>query len=154
MATEKKSRGRASGPGIPFKKQTPKQRAVVGLMKALGSYGYTGDTVYIANRFIGNDSIIHMNMKLLAGVLEFIKRYDILRTLNILEEEKKIEKGAIDLTKIKDVNGENITALTLEVLSKTEDEEQEKRRQVDFLRYLLFAINVLRHSQNINNNND
>jgi hypothetical protein len=148
MSTEKKSRGKAQKPGIPFKKQTPKQRAVVALIGALGSYGYK-EAKYTANKFMNSDSIRHMNMKLLASVIVFIDKYDIesrIRDINFKDS---------DVVKMKDVlTPENIKNINSDVFESKEiiSDIDEYKYNADFIRYFIFALRVLKNN-NISEDN-
>lgn len=147
MSEEKKHRGKPSKPGIPFKKQTPKQRAIIALIRALGTYGYR-EARYVANKFINENSIKHMNMPLLAKVLAFIEKFDIedqLQNLSISE---------IDISSIKELNVENIRSMNNQIFESKQNvsSDIEYKNNVDFIRYFIFALTVLK-SDEVNTDN-
>jgi hypothetical protein len=144
MSEIKKSRGRQAGPGIPLRRQTAKQRAVFLLIEALGNYGYP-ESKYIANKFY-NDTLTHMNMPLLAGVLEFVREY------KIIEELGRYKGEDVDLSKIKSITPKNIIKVISRVINITEERSERSERsdqkiEIDFLRYLYYAIGVLRSNE-------
>lgn len=140
---ESKKRGRQAGPGIPFRKQTPKQRAVYLLIEALGNYGYP-ESKYIANKFY-SDTLTHMNMPLLAGVLEFLRIY------NIIDQFKSQKE--LDLSKIKVLTAQNIDQVISKVINLP-DEDSKDKIQIDFIRYIFYALEVLRSTELTVDNSD
>lgn len=148
-AVEKKPRGKPSRPGIPFKKQTPKQRAIVALIKALGSYGYSG-AKYVANKFINVESIKHMNMPLLAKVLAFMDRFE------IEDQLAEVTIDQVDIMNIKDLNPENIRSMNQELFESKQsvNSDLEYKRNIDFVRYFIFALGVLKNNENIDNSDE
>lgn len=142
MSTEKKSRGRQAKPGIPFKKQTPKQRAIVALIGALGSYGYR-EAKYVANKFLNEDAIKHMNMPLLAKVLAFIEQY------NIEEQLENTSFANIDYSELKDLTPKNIENMNNGIFQSSESKNPQVQynNNVDFVRYFIFAVRVLKSTE-------
>ncbi len=155
MSEEKKSRGKQPKPGIPFKKQTPQQKAFLALIRALDSYGYR-ESRYTATKFITVDAIRHMNMKLLAKVLYFIQQYDIIDKYNILESSGAVSSNILDITKLKDLNTTNIHNINISIFENepTISTETQHKNDVDFIRYFIFAIQVLRSNEITPDNND
>jgi hypothetical protein len=147
-AEEKKPRGKPPKPGIPFRKQTAKQRSFLALIRALDSFGYQ-ESKYTAAKFININTLKHMNMRLLATVLYFMQRYDIVDKYNILETTGKVRPGNLDITQLKDLTPQNIQSINSDVFESKQNisEEVQYKHNVDFLRYFIFALQVLRSKE-------